>query len=127
MEDDEISLCNLCTDLVGLRKMETFPLRLLQTRRAGEWIGVHEFCLNIGVAARDVKPDLFAAWLPDPAGQNDFAVIFFYDDETKWSMAAHYHRARLLERAPSSQAKEPASVSVSPCAAAAQPTSAGEP
>jgi hypothetical protein len=125
MEDDEIILCNICTDLVGLRKMEMFPLRLLQSKRPGEWVGVREFCLQIGVGG-DVKPDLFAAWLPDPHGADAYAVILFYDDETKWSMAAHYHRARILNCALSNQATEPAGAAVSALSAvvAAQPADA---
>jgi hypothetical protein len=96
MEDDEIQLCNLCTDLVSLKKTEAFPLRLLETHRVGEWVSVHEFCLEIGVLVGDVKPELFAAWLPDPSGHAAYAIILFYDDESKWSMAAQYNRARLL-------------------------------
>ena len=44
MQDDEIALCNSCTDLVGLRKNEPFPLHLLGSKRPGEWVGVREFC-----------------------------------------------------------------------------------
>lgn len=126
MPDDEIILCNICTDLVGLRKMEIFPLRLLQTKRPGEWVGVREFCLQIGVGGGDVKPDLCAAWLPDPHGADAYAIILFYDDETKWSMAAHYHRARLFDNALSNQAAEPAGAAVSALSGvvAAQPADA---
>ena len=99
MQDDEITLCNACADLVSLKKSEAFPLRLLGTKRSGEWIGVREFCLKIGVAADDIGPELFATWLPDPMAQEAYAVIMFYDDESKWSMAAQYNRGRLLDRA----------------------------
>ena len=37
MDNEEIALVNGCTDLVGLRKNEVFPPRLLQGRRPGEW------------------------------------------------------------------------------------------
>jgi hypothetical protein len=96
MQDEEIALCNACTDLVGLKKCEAFPLRLLGDKRPGEWIVVREFCLQIGVAAGDLTQELFATWLPDPKGLDGYAVIVFYDDDSKWSMAAHYNRARLL-------------------------------
>src|SRR5438132_352726 len=55
MADDEITLFNTCTDLVGLRRMEAFPVGLLQAKRPGEWIRVREFCLEIGVIAGDLS------------------------------------------------------------------------
>src|SRR5438874_10922 len=100
MSDEEITLFNTCTDLVSLRKTEAFPLHLLKTKRPGEWIGAREFCLQIGVDAGDLKPEVFATWLPDPLGHNGYAVILFYEDESKWSMTAQYNRARLLGDAP---------------------------
>ncbi len=95
MQDDEIALYNGCTDLIGLRKHEGFPRRLLE-RGPGEWVRVREFYSQAG----ELKPELFAAWLPDPAADEAYAVILFYDDESKWSMAAHYNRGRLLKDAP---------------------------
>ena len=94
MQDEEIALFNACADLVSLKKWEAFPLHLLGSWRAGEWIGVREVCLQISVAVGDLAPDLFAAWLPDPKGHDGYAVILFYEDESKWSMAAHYNRGR---------------------------------
>jgi hypothetical protein len=94
MHDDEITLFNTCTNLVTLRKAEAFPMHLLGSRRPGEWLCVREVCLQIGVAPGDLRPDVFATWLPDPLAQEAYVVIMFYDDETKWSMAAHYARAR---------------------------------
>jgi hypothetical protein len=95
MQDEEITLLNACTDLVSLKQWEAFPLRLLG-KRPGEWIAVREFCQQIGVAADNLTPELFAAWLPDPKAHNGYVVIMFYDDESKWSMAAHYNRVRLV-------------------------------
>jgi hypothetical protein len=46
---------------------------------------------------RDLKPDLFAAWLADPLGDDGYAVILFYEEESLWTMAARYNRQRLLE------------------------------
>ena len=43
MPDEEITLLNGCTDLVGLRKCEAVPLRLLQSKGSGDWIRVREF------------------------------------------------------------------------------------
>jgi hypothetical protein len=114
MQDDEITLCNICTDLVGLRKMEAFPLRLLETKQPGEWIAVREFCMQIGLAAGDPKPELFATWLPDPLAHDAFAVIMFYDDESKWSMAAHYNRARVLGVESANPEHQPAGAVVRP-------------
>ena len=50
----------------GLRKCEAIPLHLMESKRSGEWIRVHEFCLHVGVSVGELKPELFATWLPDP-------------------------------------------------------------
>src|SRR5438309_6252745 len=96
MQDDDIVLCNACTDLVSLSKMEAFPRRLFGSKRAGEWVGVRELCLQAGLAPGDIRPDVFATWLADPMVHDGYAVVLFYDDQSKWSMAAHYNRGRLL-------------------------------
>jgi hypothetical protein len=94
MEEHEMILLNTCADLVGLRKNEVFPRRLLDGKRPGEWVRVVEFCSQVGLTTQDMKADLFVAWLPDPAANEEYVVIMFYDDESKWSMAAHYNRGR---------------------------------
>src|SRR6266852_2730324 len=113
MQDDEITLFNTCTDLVSLRKQEAFPLHLLESKRPGEWICVRDFCGQIGVAPGDLRPELFATWLPDPLAHDAYVVILFYDDELKWSMAAHYHRARLLGGRSPNQALQPTGTAIS--------------
>ncbi len=107
MADDEIALCNICTDLVSLKKAEAFPLHLLQSKRPGDWVRVREVCQRLGLPSDDLTPELFATWLPDPIAHDGYAVILFYDDESKWSMAAHYNRARLLENGAIAQSLEP--------------------
>jgi hypothetical protein len=107
MEDEEITLFNGCTDLVSLAKWEAFPQRLLGGKRPGEWIRVVEFCQQIGVAAGQLGPELFATWLPDPTAHEAYVVILFYDDESKWSMAAHYNRGRLLGDASPNLTQQP--------------------
>ena len=96
MQDEEITLLNACTDLISLKKWEAFPQRLLGDKRPGEWIGAREFCQQIGIAADDLTAELFATWLPDPMAHDGYVVILFYDNESKWSMAAHYNRIRLV-------------------------------
>ncbi len=96
MQDDEIILLNACTDLVSLKKCEAFPTRLLTAGRLGEWVAVREMCQQINVPPGDLGPDLFATWLPDPMAHEGYVVILFFDEESKWSMAAHYNRARLI-------------------------------
>jgi len=96
MQDDEIALYNACADLVTLAKKEAFPQHLLGSKRPGHWIGVREFCSQIGITPGDLGPDVFVTWLPDPTAHEAYAVIMFYDHESQWTMAAHYHRARLL-------------------------------
>ena len=49
-----------------------------------------------GCTEGELKPDLFATWLSDPTADEAYAVILFYDDESKWGMADHYNRGRLL-------------------------------
>ena len=107
MQDEEITLLNACMDLVSLKRWEAFPLRLLGGKRPGEWIGAREFCQQIGVAADNLTAELFAAWLPDPKARDGYVVIMFYDDESKWSMAAHYNRERLVGGALPSQVAQP--------------------
>jgi hypothetical protein len=107
MQDEEITLFNACTDLVTLKKYEAFLLRLLNDKGVGEWIGVRELCWQIGVADDELTAVLFATWLPDPKAQDGYVVIMFYDDESKWSMAAHYNRARLVGGALPSQVPQP--------------------
>jgi len=107
MQDDEITLFNTCTDLVSLEKTEAFPLHLLQRKQPGEWVRVREFALQVGVDIGESIPQLFATWLPDPMAHDGYAVILFYDDESKWSMAAHYNRARLSSGESPNQALQP--------------------
>jgi hypothetical protein len=98
MEDEEFThLNNCCADLVSLKAREAFPYHLLIGKRTGEWVRVRDLCLQAGLGALDLKPDLFAAWLADPSGEEGYAVILFYDEESMWTMAARYNRQRLLE------------------------------
>jgi hypothetical protein len=107
MLDEEIELLNTCTDLVTLKKNEAFPRALLNHRRAGEWIGVRALCEQIGVSPGELKDGLFAAWLSDPLDNEAYAVILFYDGESKWTTAAHTNRQRLLDAAGTNQLASP--------------------
>lgn len=101
MEDEELThLNNICADLLSLKRCEAFPLNLLIGRREGEWVRVRELCLQAGLEAEELKPDLFAAWLSDTAGDEGYAVILFCDEDSMWTMAARYNRQRLLEGVP---------------------------
>ncbi len=101
MTDDE--LCNICADLVSLQKTEAFPLYLFQSKQPGEWVSIHDLCLQLGMPLRDLGPSVFATWLPDPMGNSEYAEILFYDSDSMWSMVAHYNRTRLLAGATTSQ------------------------
>ncbi len=90
-------LDNLCADLLSLQRCEAFPLHLLIGKRTGEWVRVRDLCIQIGLDAEDVPADIVTAWLPDPSGDEGYAVIVFYDAESLWSMAASYNRQRLLD------------------------------
>src|SRR5438309_2074831 len=108
MQDEELVLLNTCADLVSLKKFEAFPLQLLRSQTGGEWVGVRELCQQIGVSADNLKPELFATWLPDPLGRDGYVVVLFYDDESKWTMAAHYNRERVLGNGSFDAALQPA-------------------
>jgi hypothetical protein len=97
MDDDFIQLNNTCADLVAFKKWEAFPLHLLGDRRAGEWVSVRDMCRQLSLDVGEVKPDLFVAWMNDPLGNDAYEVIIFYDDESKWTMAAHYNREHLFQ------------------------------
>lgn len=101
MEDEELThLNNLCADLVSLKRWEAFPLLLLTSKREAEWVRVRDLCLQACGDSGDLKPDLYAAWLADTAGDEGYVVILFYDEESMWTMAARYNRQRLLAAAP---------------------------
>lgn len=101
MEDAGLTdLDNICADLVSMKRWEAFPAHLLMDKRAGEWVGVREFCLQAELDAENLKPDLFATWLADPTGDEAYAVILFYDEESMWTKAALCNRQWFLEGAP---------------------------
>lgn len=99
MEEESTRLNNFCADLVSLKEREPFVLHLLTNTPAGEWVRVQELCAALGLAADGVEPDLFAARLADPLGDEGYSLIVFYDNESLWTMAARYNRQRLLEEA----------------------------
>jgi hypothetical protein len=94
--EDQIS--NFCTDLLSLRKNEWF-LKYLFKKSNGQWVEMSEAFLKNGKQMPEnykFKSKLFAVWLHDPFGDQDFVMIFFYYDEIGWSMSASYNRSRLL-------------------------------
>jgi hypothetical protein len=95
MDDEELELINACTDLVSLKRCEAFPGHLLRQEPAGAWVGVQELCQRLGLHVENLNANLFVTWLADPAANDDYAVVMFYDGESKWTMAAHYNRRRL--------------------------------
>lgn len=101
MDDEDLThLNNFCADLVGSKRWEAFPIHLLIDKRAAEWVRVRDVCLQLGIPHGDPKLDPFAVWVPDPTGDEEYALILFYDEESMWSMTARYNRQRLLESVP---------------------------
>ena len=49
---------------------------------------MHTLCQEAAMPASQIKPDLFVTWLPDPMGQDGYAIVIFYDDESKWATAS---------------------------------------
>jgi hypothetical protein len=107
MEDEELDLLDTCLDLVCLKKHEAFPLGLLSSKGAAEWVSVRTLCQKVGVDAGDLTPSLFATWLSDPAENQGVVVILFYDDDSKGTAAAHFNKQLLLENAKPYQAATP--------------------
>ncbi len=87
---------------------------LLIGKPTGEWVRVQQLCLQAGLPADAIKADLVAAWLKDPAGDENYAIIIFYDEESMGSMAARYNRQRLLNSilAATERAADPVSKSL---------------
>lgn len=97
MECDADIMSNVCTDLVSLRRMEPAISHLLRDHPAGVWVPVADLYAQTEVSSPTVSGELQAAWLPAPQNAN-YAVIVFFDDESKWSMTAEYDAMRLLGR-----------------------------
>jgi hypothetical protein len=112
MQDDEITLCNACTDLVSLKSAEAFPQQLLANQPAGAWIGVADFCGKVGLVHGGIGESVFATWLPDPIAHESYVVIFFYDDESKWSMTAQYNRGRFMRASAGSKSNTGAAAAI---------------
>ena len=96
MNDDEQSL-TFCMDLVTIKNLEPFLLNLFKHHPMGKWCRVRETCEELGIHASAVKPDVVTVWLDDPFGDEGYAVIMFFDDDTKQSFAANYNKRRLLD------------------------------
>jgi hypothetical protein len=93
----QLQLANVCADLVYLRESEPFVVQLLQKEGAKRF-AVAEAADASGVNLPDLAnlgPDLFVTWLDDPMGDKDYAIILFYDRDSKWTTSAEYHRRRL--------------------------------
>ena len=95
MEDEPVVLLNnACADLVGLESYEAFPIHLL-AGKPGDWIKVREWCARVGIDPGNLTEDVVATWLPDPGSNEAYALIVFYDQDSMWTMAAHYNRGRV--------------------------------
>lgn len=101
MDDETDTLSNLCTDLVSLRRLEPGLAYLFRDKTPGTWTLVRDLYERAGQPDDSIKPQLAAAWLPSP-GDPDYAVVVFFDDETKWALTADYNVARLMKSHPQS-------------------------
>ncbi len=98
MDDEADTLSNLCTDLVSLRRYESALVELFRDRPAGSWTSVRELYARVADPGVTIKPELAVAGLPAPGDDRDYAVVLFFDDETKWALTAEYNVARLLNQ-----------------------------
>lgn len=101
MEDETDSLSNWCADLVSLRRFEPGLLHLFRERSPGEWVQVSDLYARAGEPPAPVPGGLVAAWLPSPTDAG-YAIVVFWDEETRWSLTAEYDVARLLNQHPRS-------------------------
>jgi hypothetical protein len=96
MSTEFFDLINACADLVSLQQNDPFVVGLLTEMQAGEWVPVQSLCRDRGLPLREGASNLFVTWLADPLGNSSYVVIIFYDDDSKWTTAAHYNRQRHL-------------------------------
>jgi hypothetical protein len=82
---------------VSLRRLEPGLAALFRDRAPGTWVPVRDLYERAGTSTEPIPTSLAAAWLPSP-GDPDYAVIVFFDDETKWSFTADCNATRLLGR-----------------------------
>ena len=98
MDEYSDDLTNVCTDLVALTEYEMFVYRLLTQYDAGVWVRVETLSSLLNSPPDGIAPRLFVSWLQDPLSDDNYVIIVFYEDESKWSMGAHYNRSRLLSK-----------------------------
>jgi hypothetical protein len=102
MDDEADILSNVCVDLVSLCRLEPGLKFLFAQTVPGSWTSVRDLYDRAGQPQPNVESKLAVTWLPSPGGP-DYAVVLFFDDETKWSLTADYNVARLLGTKPRSQ------------------------
>ena len=102
MEDEADTLSNLCTDLVSLRRLEPGLNHLFRNTPPGTWTPIRDLYEQAGQPDGAIKAELAATWLPAPGSDPGYAVVVFFDNETKWFLTADYNLARLMNQFPQS-------------------------
>ena len=92
-EDALTRLLDLTADIVSQQSAQGFISSLLNQTQMGQWTPAEQLARQSGLDLNGIGPELFVAWLDDVSGDRDYALILFYDDETKLSAAAQYNRS----------------------------------
>lgn len=94
-ENELTDLLDKCADVVSQKSSEKFLLSLLTQKRMGHWTAAGELAQQTGADLTGIGPDLYVTWVDDPSGNPAYALVLFFDDETKLTAAAQFNRAVL--------------------------------
>lgn len=99
MEEQELALHNLCSDIATYREFEPILLNLFK-REAATWHRLvtlaAETSINLVRYEQTIAgSELRLIWLPDPEDSPSYGMIFFFDLNSLWSMGARYNIGRL--------------------------------
>ena len=93
-ENELTDLLDKCADVVSQKSSERF-LALLLTQRMGQWNAARELAQQSNVDLNGIGADVSVTWVDDPSDDAAYALVLFFDDETKLTAAAQFNRAVL--------------------------------
>jgi hypothetical protein len=88
-------LLDVCGDLVSQKSSEAFLASLFSRKHMGQWTKAAELGKDTGFDLNGIGPDVFVTWVDDPSGDPTYALVLFFDDETKLTAAAQFNRSVL--------------------------------
>ncbi len=105
MNDWEVALENLCCDLVSQRDFEPLLAQLF-VKDSSQWTPLMSLAQSSSIDLShfaDIASQLYIVWLSHPTGGSGYAVVIFYDFDSKWTKGADYNRVRLLGQSQATQ------------------------